>query len=236
MAKGLRVSIEGERGTISLDTFVTVVRNTFDILADLDSAISSLPQGSLAWFVTDVSFGSLFITIEPKSKIPDVDYSPRVTEAFVDGLAHIQREQTTPPFFSDYGLRKTQNLAKALRRDGAKEVVIQDIERQTTALIKPEVAADISRLIKIQYQEVGSVEGKLEMVSVHGIPRFTVYHAITQRSIRCKFDPRKLLDLVKEALGRRVVVSGLVYYNFKQGPVLFLSLFGLDISPAYRPR
>lgn len=230
MGRGVRLTIEGERGAISLDTFVTVVRNTFDILADLDSAISSLPQGSIDWFVTDVSFGSLVMAIQPKSRLGEIDYSPKVTETFVDGLAHIQRERTTPPYFSDYGLRKARDLARTLRRDGARALVVQDIERQATAIIKPEVSADISQLINIRYQEIGSVEGRLEMVSIHGVPRFTVYHAITQRSMRCNFDQKVLLDVVKEALGRRVVVSGLVYYNYKHEPVR-VDLRKLNILP-----
>lgn len=219
MNRGLRVTIEGERGGISLDTLATVVRNTFDILTDLDSAISSAPKGSVNWFITEVSFGSLVIAIEPKSKLQDADYSSQVTETFVDGLAHIQRERTTPPFFSDYGLRKARDLARMLREDGARAITIQDMERQTTATIRPEAVTDISQLVNIRYQELGSVEGRLEMVSVHGTPRFTVYHAITRRSVRCKFDANQLLDTVKEALGRRVIVSGLVYYNYKHEPV-----------------
>lgn len=214
MSKRLQMGIEGERGKISLETFAVVVRNTFDILADLDNAVSSIPQGSLEWFIADVSFGSLVIAIESKSKLPDIDYSSKVAETFVDGLAHIQRERTTPPYFSDYDLRKAQELARRLRKDGAKAVIIHDIERQVKATISPEVVPDLGQLINVRFQDIGSVEGRLEMISIHKVPRFTIYHAITQRSIRCKFEP-KLLDLVKEALGRRVVISGVVYFNYR---------------------
>ena len=69
------------------------------------------------------------------------------------------------------------------------------------------------------YQESGSVEGKLEMVSIHASPRFAIYHAISGHSVRCKFDPHQLLDVVKEALGKRVIVSGLVHFNFKHEPI-----------------
>jgi hypothetical protein len=139
MSKLLEVKIEGERGTISLETFVAVAHNTFDILADLDSAISSYPKGSLEWFVTDVSFGSLTVAIESKSRFKDIDYSEKVAETFVDGLVHIERERTTPPYFSDYDLRKAQDIAKRLRKDGAKAVMIHDIQRQASARISPEV-------------------------------------------------------------------------------------------------
>jgi len=230
MSKRLRMDIEGERGKISFETFAVVVRNTFDILADLDSAVSLTPEGSLDWFIADVSFGSLVIAIESKSRLPDTDYSSKVTQTFVDGLVHIQRERTTPPYFSDYGLRKAQQLARKLRKDGAEAVRIHDTERRVEAMISPAVLPDLGRLINVRFQEIGSLEGRLEMISIHRVPRFTIYHAITQRSIRCKFEP-KLLDLVKDALGRRVVISGVVYFNYRYEPVR-IDLQELVILPA----
>jgi hypothetical protein len=231
MPKRLELTIEGERGRIPLETFATVIHNSFDILSDLDSAISSEPRGTLEWFVSEVSFGSLVVSIESKSKLPKVDYSPKVVEYFVGGLRHIQKERTTPPYFSDYGLRKAQSLARTLRReDGARAVVIRDVESEDTATIEPEISIDLGRLISVRYQEAGSVEGKLEMISIHEVPRFTVYHAITRHSIRCKFDPRRFMDVVRNALGERVIVSGIVYFNYKHEPIR-VELENLAILP-----
>ncbi len=218
MPRQLHLTIEGKLGEIPFGTFVTVVHNSFDILTELDSAVSSEPRGSLEWFVSSISLGSLTVTIKSKSKFKDRDYSSKVAEVFVDGLAHIQKERTTPPYFSDYGLRKAQNVAKALRRNGAEAIKVVDIERKASAVIKADVANDLNRLICIRYQEVSSVEGRLDMCSVHGAPRFTIYHSVTQRSVRCRF-PDKLLDVIKEGLARRVIVSGMVYLNYVHEPV-----------------
>jgi hypothetical protein len=218
MPKHLEFVIKGERGRISLETFATVIHNSFDILSDLDSAISSEPRGTLEWFVTGVSFSSLVVSLESKSKLPKVDFSSQVVESFVGGLRHIQKEHTTPPYFSDYGLRKAQNLARTLHKNGATAVVIKDVEKEDTVTIEPKITFDLGQLINVRYQEAGSVEGKLEMISIHGVPRFTVYHAISRHSIRCKFNPNQLV-VVKDALGRRVIVSGIVYFNYKHEPI-----------------
>lgn len=230
MPKRLELTIEGERGKISLETFATVIHNSFDILSDLDSAISSEPRGTLEWVVSEVSFGSLVVSIESKSKLPKVDYSSKVVEFFVGGFRHIQKERTTPPYFSDYGLRKAQNLARTLRKDGARAVVIRDVEKEDSATIEPEISIALRQLISVRYQEAGSVEGNLEMISIHGVPRFTVYHAITRHAVRCKFDPREFIDVVKDALGRRVMVSGIVYFNYKHEAIR-VELENLAILP-----
>ena len=188
-----------------------------------------MPRGSLEWLVTDVSFGSLSIGIEPKSRVTDADYRSRVVESFVDGLVQIQREGTTPPFFSDYGLRKARGLARALDKDGARAVRVRDIQRETEAEITPDVSSKLSQLVNVRYKEIGSVEGRLEVISVHRQPRFTVYDAITQRAVRCRFESH-LLEVVKRALGRRVIVSGIVHLNYIGEPVR-VDLENLQIVP-----
>ncbi len=219
MTRQLHITIEGRLGQIPLNTLATMARNSCDILEELDNVTSAKPGGTMEWFVSGISTeASLTVTIEAKPKLKDVDYTGRVAELFVDGLAHIEKEHTTPPYFSDYGLRKTHNIAKTLRKNGAEAIRVEDIERKASGLIKADVADPLKKLISIRYQEIGSVEGTLEMISIHGYPRTTVYHSITHRSVSCKFAPR-LLEIVKEGLGNRVIVHGIVYFNYVHEPI-----------------
>jgi len=217
--KQLHITIEGKLGQIPFNTLATMARNSCDILEELDNAVSAKPGGTLEWFVSGISTeASLTVTIEPKPKLKDVDYSDKVAELFVDGLAHIEKEHTTPPYFSDYGLRKAHSIAKTLRKNGAKAIKVEDIARDASGFIKAEVADSLKKLISIQYREIGSVEGTLEIISVHRSPRITIYHSITRRSVNCKFEP-KLLESAKEGLGNRVTAHGMVYFNYMHEPV-----------------
>jgi hypothetical protein len=226
----LRLTVEGKLGEISFETFVAVVRNSLDILTNLDSAVSIQPRGSLDWFITEMSSGSLMVSIEARSKLPDVDYSPKVIQAFVSGLAHIQEERTTPPYFSDYDLRKAHNIARSLRKDGTNVVRVTDVEQRNTATIESGISENLSQLVNVRYQEVGSIEGRLEMISIHGSPRFAAWHSVTQHSIRCRFHAGELLQKIKEALGRRVVVYGTVHFNYQHEPIR-VDVEDLDILP-----
>jgi hypothetical protein len=219
MNRQLSLTIQGKLGHIPFSTFATMARNSCDILEELDSAVSQRPRGSLEWFISGVStLASVTITVEPRSHVKGVDHSPKVAELFVNGWDHIQKEHTTPPYFSDYSLRKTQSIAKALRKNGAEAIKVEDIQHQTSGLIRAEVAEGIGQLISVRYQEVGSVEGRLEMISIHGTPRVTLYHSITRRSVSCKFGTG-LLETAKEGLGKRVIVHGTVYLNYVHEPV-----------------
>ena len=218
MPRRLQVRIEGEPGSISLETFRTVIGNSSDILKDLDGAISSAPRGSLDWYVSEVSFGSLTVVVEAVPKTPGEDFSGPVVESFVDGLAQVQRDATTPPYFSDYDLRKAQGLARALKGDGAKSITFTDVEREVRVEVTPDISENLGQLVSVRHQETGSVEGRLEVISVHRNPRFTVYEAVNRRAVRCRFEP-ELLELVKQALGKRVIVSGVVHLNYVGEPL-----------------
>ena len=58
---------------------------------------------------------------------------------------------------------------------------------------------------------MGSVEGKLELISIHDRLRFTIYGRGGLR-IECLF-PEAMLGQVKSALGERVCLRGKVRYR-----------------------
>lgn len=66
---------------------------------------------------------------------------------------------------------------------------------------------------------VGSVEGTLELVSLHeGDRKFNVYRDVTGKVVQCDL-PSHLEKEVIAALGKRVIVSGAVHRNLVGAPV-----------------
>ena len=71
---------------------------------------------------------------------------------------------------------------------------------------------------KPHHLSLGSVEGRLELVSLHpGRRRFNVCHALTGKTVRCSLPP-ELEEVAKGGLGKRVIVAGLVSYDEKGIP------------------
>lgn len=214
----LVLTIKGMLGTISLGSFLTVIDSSFEILKDLDSAISRQPQGSLDWVIDRVyATSSIGLAIKSKARDPKVDYGIRVAEVYSDGIDIIRIEGKTPPYFSDNCLRLVGKVAKVLRKNGANALEILDSERNKSARLDAEVATTTNQLIGSSYKSYGSVEGTVEMISIHKPPRFNVYHSITFHAVRCNLRQDDI-ERVRDNLGRRVVVSGLVSYNAKDEP------------------
>ncbi len=216
MAK-LVLTIKGMLGTISLESFLTVIDSSFAILKDLDSAISQQPQGSLDWMVESVYASSIGIGIKSKARDPKIDYGTKVAEVYFDGIDIVRTEGITPPYFSDNCLRLLGKVAKVLGGNGASALEVLDPTRGKSTGFDARIATTTTQLMGSSYKSFGSIEGTLEMICIHKPPRFNVYHSISLRAVRCNLRQEDI-EKVKNSLGRRVIVSGLVSYNAKDEP------------------
>ncbi len=216
MAK-LVFTVKGTLGNISLDSFITVINNSFEILKDLDIAISEQPQGSLDWMITSLHVGSLGIEVQSKPRDPARDYGTQVSNRYLDGIGIIHDEGITPPYFSDKSLKLLRTVAKSLKGNGADALQITDPTRDKSAELNAQIEKTATQLMGSRYESFGSVEGTLEMISIHRKPRFNVYHAISLRAVQCTL-PDELRAKATSALGRRVTASGLISYNVKDEP------------------
>lgn len=214
----LRLYIDGEAGQVPFGSFIELMNNSLAILRDLDSAISSDPTGTLEWVVTELNLGSASVGIQSRNTKPPKDHGREVATRFVGGLEQIEEKGTTPPYFSDFDLRKAQGLARLLERNGAQVFRAIDVDDERTAEITRRTSVNAAQLMAPKHRSIGSVTGRLEMISVRRGPRFSVYEALTRRAVNCRFK-EEMLELVKDALGRRVIASGIIHYNYKGEPI-----------------
>lgn len=214
----LRLRITGQPRNITVRGFVAAIDNWLRILGDLDSAISGEPQGSLDWFVADLSKGSLLVEVESRSRLEDKNVGPAVANAFITGMQEIEERGASPPYLSETGMLKMRQLVRIIGREGASGLEVQHMDQSVE--VSARASAAIDQLIRVQEHSIGSVEGRLETISIHGRrPKFIVYHGLTRKAITCKFVPGEWLDRVKDALGRRVNAAGEVHYNVKGEPL-----------------
>jgi hypothetical protein len=203
---------------ISVRAFLTALHSELSILADLDAPISGEAKGSLDWVVTDLQIGSLLVEVGSRSRYDDRNSGPEVAKRFVNGLGQLETEGSTPPYFSDITLRSAKKMLGLIGRNGATGLEVSTHPDEIITL-SPRAAMNIDELLPSRYTSLGSIEGKLEMISIHGPSRFLVYHARTHKAVNCKFDQARWLDKVKDALGHRVNVSGTVHYNSRGEPM-----------------
>ncbi len=215
----LRFQIKGEPGSVGYGAFLAALEDWLSILRDLDSGISGQPRGSLDWAVTDLSKGSLVIEIESKTKLADKNFGPQVAEVVVTGLERVERLGASPPYLSERGMGKARHLVRLIGRDGTTGFAVTHLEN--TVDLTAQASVHLDQLMRVQQRSMGSVEGKLETISVHGRPRFVVYHGMTRKAVSCQIRSDEWLRVALNALEsrKRVNVTGLVHYNLRGEPI-----------------
>jgi hypothetical protein len=216
----VQFEIKGEKGSISVDTFRTAINKAFVLLREFDSALSGKPRGILGWYVYDLYSGNgdLAIAVKSRLKPPALrkrlpDTSTAVAQTFVDGFDELEHEGSTPPYLSEGGMIHAQEMVSLIGKNGARGFRVKAVEKEVE--ITQATSENIRKLLPIRRTAIGSIEGKLEQISIHRGAKFIVYHAITNKAVTCQFHEEFMLDRVKAALGQRVNVFGELQKNFK---------------------
>ncbi|HEY2390116.1 MAG TPA: hypothetical protein VGK22_03000 [Candidatus Angelobacter sp.] len=236
----LRIDIVGDPKSIPFRTFGHVANDSLSILGDLDRALSFRSGGSTEWFMNDISKnGVLRLEIYSQLKARNVraDVGRDIANSFVTGFKTLEIEGKSPAFLSDKGMRKAEHLTSLIDERGARAIVASIPETEKAVEITRHSATNIQKLIPEAYTAIGSVEGLLETISVHKNKKFIVYQGMTGKAVTCQFPKLELMDKVKQFLGERVQVSGIISRNEKGEPVRVLlqkesdlKIFGYDLK------
>jgi len=209
----VELRVRGTPGGISLKSFLDMMTACLSALRDLDGAISHQAGGTLEWYVKGLHSSDLTATIDPHPKKGLAgDYGPAIVRSFVGGLGQIQREAVIPPYFSPGTLRSVGRIAKGFGGNGATSFRVTLLGTGSVATIDREARPHIETLLAPRYHALGSVVGRLDMISVHRGNHFNLYGLRTNKGVLCKFDPDHL-QAAKDALGSTVVATGRVHRN-----------------------
>ena len=216
------LKVQGMSGEISLDTFLLTLGESLSILKELDRVVSREAKGTLKWVVSGLREGSAVVEAESRVVIGEEDFGFQVAERFVDGIRTVQDEGVTPPMFSQDCIRSLNKIVRSLGNNGASglEITTPKLTAAPDSVkLSSETGAKLRLLARVQRKSIGSAEGNLQLISIHPRSRrFNIYHAMTQKAIKCNL-PKEIEAEVIDHLGRRVVVSGMVSRNELGEPV-----------------
>src|ERR1035437_1114161 len=235
----LRFEINGEPSSISLGVYSSATSKIVQLLRELDAAISGQGGASLNWYVADLSKnGSLALEVQSRVKAPAKNKRPRqdvsiaVAESFVTTFENIQIRGISPPFLSEYGLEKLQAMMGLLHKNGAKSFTATSVDQKRSISVTQEAEKTLRQLLPPTRTYDGSVEGRLETISVPGQKKFIVYHSLTRKAITCTISSETDLEIAKNALGRKLWVFGRISINIRGEPIRVdvrsISILGID--------
>lgn len=216
----LTIHLQGDRRTISVGSFIGVLKESLDILRDLDAIVSQRPRGTLRWVIGSLREGSAVLEMESRVLRGDTDNSERIARSFTDGLNVVASEGVSPPLFTLDNLMSVLRITQAFHRDGITAVDVQQDDEHGARLDR-DSQGKVQPLVGVHHRVIGSIEGRIELVSLHHpYRRFNIYHSRTGKAVRCTLPEAIEADVI-EALRkrRRVIVSGEIAYNVRGEPL-----------------
>lgn len=222
----LHLSAEGVPLSRLLDA-----QNAFLQLAnEVARTVAETAETPATWVVSEIREGSLELVLrpEPNANVP-IDVMPRIVTAIARGVASLQRRARRPPYFSDRALERAKDLAK-LRGD--KLPLIEVADEHVGTQLTDHLAANVDLLLGEPIQEIGTVEGYLEQVSLHGGQRlFAIFDPVSRLRIDCLIGHRIPAQEIGQALEKRVAVTGIIKYR-STGEIINVSARELVVFPS----
>lgn len=219
--KTLTVRLLGRDG-ISPDTLIDALRDAVIVLQDVAREVSGGESRPVQWQIKRIKYESpLEMEIAEAPQTQDVTEMADVMGPFVRGLRAIEAGANRPAHFSDNALYMVKRLVGLLNNGLTK----MEFCTQGEAGVTPtqHVAAHVDEILGTAsrfYYEETELEGRVELLSIHGAPDFWIYDPLTDEPIKCAFKPEHI-DQVAELIKRRarVRVLGKTKFNREHRPI-----------------
>ena len=126
-----------------------------------------------------------------------------IATVIADGLHQLEREAVRPAYFSDRALEHAKKLASMWRA----EFPIAVRNGKGKVEIDKQLSVNAEKVLGVPRKSFGTVEGRLETLSIHGGNEFAIWRRDGTR-VKCRFGKYITLDEVLPAVGKRVGARG----------------------------
>jgi len=200
--------IEGKK--ITSNRFKSAVKWFFDFVDEVSSQIT-VKKKPILWVVS-VGHSSVRLNLSPEVKKEDRLVVPEIIETIENGINTINIQDVRPKNYTDDALKALRELASIV--DPTKEEInsIKVYTNGNKNEISTKAIGNIDSILQIRREELGSIEGKLEVISSRRGLHFVIYDSLKNRPISCYFKD-DFIEKVLSAFNKRVYVFGLIKYR-----------------------
>jgi hypothetical protein len=210
----LTLEIDGH--SVTPDKFMRGVRSFFGLVREVTRE-SIAPQQFVHWIV-QVRSGSNLIGLAPKQfNIPSTVLD-KIYAKIEEGIALIEYEAKEPDGFPEGALRHVRELASVVGVDDSDDTRVRIWTKNRPIAVTHKAAAHVAVLLSEHYEDFGSVEGRIHVISDQGALHVFVTEPVWNRRIRCYFD-EEMLPRFLAAFRKRVEVVGRIKYRRDGKPI-----------------
>ena len=211
---------ESVSDTVSLNAMLRVFGACEKMLAQIERDLAGQGAKPSEWRISDTSIGSFTLELDRQKITVDGHAPPPTEDILISSVNHLDTAQSVPPELPATALRAMATVAGSLRSRGVEhELLVSSRVTGAEGRISHPMAKQINQLLVKERVSLGTIEGRLELVSVHsGNRKFNVYHAVTGKAVECNI-PNHLESAIIAAIKKPVLVSGSIHRNLNGDPV-----------------
>ena len=205
----LRLKLEGQ---VTLQKLGQALDAWTDFLREIGrEVVGSDARDPVRYVITEARGGSVTLGVRPQQTTRSVPAAalPRIARTVTSGLKSLERTAKRPKHFSDVALERLRDLA-ALKGPDIPAVKIANGTGDQLSL-SARLLEHVEAVLAPEIKSIGTVEGQLEGLIIHGKRRFLIYDPLTSRQVTCYFTERVAWETVLQAFGKRVAASGFVH-------------------------
>lgn len=200
------VGFELDHPQLAFSRFIEAADDFLGLLREVATDI--VGPGGVRWVVEDVSRSSpVRLSVRPIASRKGVRTQDlaEVNRSITNGFATIQSRPERPAHFNDRALEKAKDLA---RKVGTDLSLLRVNGRSDQTDVTGQLIANVDAILGETVSSIGTIDGSLEALNVHGDRYFSVYDVLTGQRVRCDFGHRISTDEIARAVERRVAVHG----------------------------
>lgn len=210
------IALELDVERVSAADFGIAVSSFLSVVREITRQVKgSLPKD--AWYV-NVQEGSQVLSLTPNVQRLPVAVSDQIISSIVDGFGELESDAATPKNFTNRALEQARVISKLGLLESDREIPVRILTKKRACRVSRRTYDNVSTLIDPDYEDMGSVDGSLEVVSAHNGYEFRIYEPVWDRAVRCSFT-EDLLVAALAAFRKRVEVSGLIKYAKNGFPI-----------------
>ena len=189
-----RLSLRLDGSDISMDAFIKAADAFLALLKSVDLSVHG-GNRLIRWRLAELSYSSpatIAADGRPSRRDIQADPTPRAAEMLLDGIEAIEVRSFMFPEFSDDVLESARTLGSLRGQGGIANVTLMGMNEAPTTLprsvpVTQRVVAAVDDVLKEKHRALGSVEGRLEGINIHGEYYLNVYEVVHGKRVRCVF-------------------------------------------------
>ena len=210
----LMLEIDGT--SVTPEKFLRGVRAFFNLVGEVTSALVG-DTGEVRWVVR-VKSGSSLIGVVPSHTTVGQETLDNIYATVQRGIESIEHEAEEPDRFPEQALKHIRELASVAGAGGEDDTSVRVWAKKQPVPMTHKAVVHAAALLDEAYEDFGTVEGRVQVVSERGALHVYVAEPIRRRQIRCFFAEDKLPEFLA-AFRKRVEIAGRIRYRRDGAPV-----------------